>query len=181
MICPEIEARWYAPAQIANGKNGSINFTFPLRGRRRFGKPNSLTALVASSDENLVQELAESTVPSGLATFVAFTIDESKRVLNRQRISVVVCDDRLIDGKYEDLVDETIRLRLKTPVIVISRTGNWPDYLKAIGAGAFDYLAYPPVPRDLPRIIRNALATPAPSNSQDTRSELLLGQKGKML
>jgi len=38
----------------------------------------------------------------------------------------------------------------------ISRTGDWPEYLAAIRSGAFDYLAYPPAPGELQRIIRNA-------------------------
>ena len=64
----------------------------------------------------------------------------------RRRVSLVVCDDRLVDGKYEDILSETAPSPLKTPVVVVSPTGDWPDYLKAINAGAFDYLAYPPIP-----------------------------------
>jgi DNA-binding NtrC family response regulator len=84
-----------------------------------------------------------------------------------QRVCLVVCDDRLIDGKYEDILNETVRLLLKTPLIVVSPTGDWRDYLKAIGAGAFDYLAYPPIPGDLPRSISNALTLRTDGGFQD--------------
>jgi len=44
----------------------------------------------------------------------------------------------------------------KVPVIVVSRTGDWPEYLTAIRNGVFDSVAYPPVPGELQRIMRNA-------------------------
>jgi len=47
-----------AYGQIGNEKKGRVDATSPLRGRSRSGKVNSLTALVASSD-NLLREIAE--------------------------------------------------------------------------------------------------------------------------
>jgi DNA-binding NtrC family response regulator len=44
----------------------------------------------------------------------------------------------------------------KVPVIVVSRTGDWSEYLTAVRGGIFDYLAYPPIPRELQRVIQNA-------------------------
>ncbi|HEV2521395.1 MAG TPA: hypothetical protein VGT24_03360 [Candidatus Acidoferrales bacterium] len=128
----------------------------------------------------MLQKLAEIVVQCGLATFLAFTVGESRRILDRQKICLVVCNDRLIDGKYEDILDETAALRLKAPVIVVSRTGEWPDYLKAIGAGAFDYLAYPPIPGDLPRSIRSALTFGTASGFQDTAREFFGSSRGGM-
>lgn len=165
----------------AGRKSSSFERTFPLRPRPRSGKLNCPTALVASSDENVLQELAEIIAQCGLATFLAFTVGESKRILDRQKVCLVVCDDRLSDGKYEDILSETVRLRLKTPVIVVSPIGDWPDYLKAISAGAFDYLAYPPIPGDLPRTIRDALTSRTGSSFQDKTTKLLSSSRGGML
>jgi hypothetical protein len=50
--------------------------------------------------------------------------------------------------------------------------------LTAMNAGTFDYLAYPPVPGDLPRTIHHALTTRAGRNSQDVNSKFL-ADKGK--
>jgi DNA-binding NtrC family response regulator len=61
-----------------------------------------------------------------------------------------------IDGKYVDIVKLVGQSDTKVLVIVVSRTGEWPEYLTAIRAGAFDYLAYPPIPGELQRIIQNA-------------------------
>ncbi len=72
-------------------------------------------------------------------------------------IFIVLCSDRLDEGEYEDIVKLVVRSETKVPVIVVSRTGGWPEYLTAINGGAFDYLAYPPIPGDLQQTIRNAL------------------------
>lgn len=174
MIPFQIEARMYEAAEVGDGKGRSIDTIFPWRARPRSGNLSSSTALVASSDENVLQALAEITLRCGLGTFPAFTIREARRILERQSVWVVVCDETLIDGQYEDIVSETVSLRLKTPVIVVSPTGDWPDYLKAISAGAFDYLAYPPIPGDLARTIRDALAARTGSIFQDTATNFFV-------
>jgi DNA-binding NtrC family response regulator len=167
MIQSQATKSAYERPEHADGNGSPVKLTLPLRARSSWGHLNCPTVLVASSDENVLQKLAEITVQCGLATFLAFTVGESKRILDRQRVCLVVCDDRLIDGKYEDILNETVRLLLKTPLIVVSPTGDWRDYLKAIGAGAFDYLAYPPIPGDLPRSISNALTLRTDGGFQD--------------
>ena len=75
----------------------------------------------------------------------------------RLEVSVVVCNEWLPDGSYVDIVKFMAKSYARTPLIVISRIGDWPEYLRAIGAGAFDYVAYPPIRGELQRVIRNAL------------------------
>lgn len=154
MIHSQLEIPTHDYSSAGDGKSSFEPWHAPARA----GNLNVPAALLVSSDENVLQELAEIIVQCGIAVFVAFTVYEANRILGRQRVSVVVCGDRLSDGKYQDILSESFRLHLKTPVIVVSPTGDWPDYLKAIAAGAFDYLAYPPIPGDLPRTLREALA-----------------------
>ena len=180
MIQSQETALAYELPENPDRKSGSFGITFPLRARPRSGKLNCPT-LVASSDENVLQVLEEIIVQCGLSTFLAFTVGESKRILDRQKVCLVVCDDRLIEGTYEDILCATVKLRLKTPVIVVSSTGDWPDYLKALSAGAFDYLAYPPIPGDLPRTIRDALTSRTESSFQDTTTKFPSSSRGGML
>jgi DNA-binding NtrC family response regulator len=172
MIHSQIEIPTHGYSRNEDDKSGRCEPTFPRRAPARAGNLNVPAALVLSSDEYVLQELAEIIVQCRMAVFVAFTIHEGKRILERQRVSVVVCDDRLSDGKYEDILTETVQLHLKTPVIVVSPTGDWSDYLKAISAGAFDYLAYPPIPGDLPRTVREALTPQTECTLQDTTGKL---------
>ncbi len=129
-----------------------------LRRARRFSRNISpLLALVVSSDEVVQQSLAGTIAQCGLLVFRAFTVGESRRILNRWKICLVVSDDRLIDGKYEDLLKATATSRTKAPVIVLSLAGDWPEYFQAVHAGVFDFLAYPPIPGELPRVVHHAL------------------------
>ena len=69
---------------------------------------------------------------------------------------MVLCDECLVDGGYQAVVEIVKQADTNSPVIVFSRTGDWPEYLAATRAGAYDYLPYPPVPTELSRVIRNA-------------------------
>jgi DNA-binding NtrC family response regulator len=91
------------------------------------------------------------------ARVVASTVEDSGTALTWNEISIVVCDDRLDDGNYEDVVKLVVRSETKVPVIVVSQTGDWPEYLTAMRGGAFDFLSYPPVAGDLQQTIQNAL------------------------
>jgi DNA-binding NtrC family response regulator len=113
--------------------------------------------LVVSSDDNVRRKLAETLGQCGLAPVFASTVAESGMALAGHEIFIVLCSDRLDEGEYEDIVKLVVRSETKVPVIVVSRTGGWPEYLTAINGGAFDYLAYPPIPGDLQQTIRNAL------------------------
>jgi len=140
-----------------DGEGASSVATFPLRARLRYSKLSGPKCLVASSNEKVLKKLAKILSQCGLATFLASGIEESRKVLVRERVFLVLCDDRLVDGDYEDILSASEWSTSKAPVIVFSSTGDWPDYLKAIRAGAFDYMAYPPFPEELRRVIGNAL------------------------
>jgi DNA-binding NtrC family response regulator len=54
-------------------------------------------------------------------------------------------------------------------VIVLSHLADWDAYMKALGAGAFDYIACPPDPVEAERILRLALAqNPPPRRASST-------------
>jgi len=136
-----------------------------LRRARSFSRNMSpLCALVVSSDEVVQQSLARTIAQCGVLVFRAFTVGESRRILNRWKICLVVCDDRLIDGNYEDLLKASEKSRTKAPVIVLSLAGDWPEYFHAVSAGVFDFLAYPPILGELPRVVRHALESHASRN-----------------
>ena len=146
-----------------------IELTPARRVRILSARLNSRDVLIASSDDRVLQTLNDIVVQCGLRTLQVFTVGESRRIMNREKLCLVLCDDRLIDGRYQDILAATELRRAKTPVIVLSPTGDWQDYLKAASAGAFDYLAYPPIPGELPRVIGYALASRLTSASQQSR------------
>jgi DNA-binding NtrC family response regulator len=112
--------------------------------------------LVVSSDGEVRRKLGEILRQCGIAPVFASTVTESGVALAGNQLFIVLCDDCLSDGKYMDVVKLVGQSDTKVLAIVVSRTGEWPEYLTAIRGGAFDYLAYPPVPGELQRIIQNA-------------------------
>jgi DNA-binding NtrC family response regulator len=162
------------------GDDGNLDATYLKRARSRFGNLNYPKGLVASSDKAVLQKLAKIIGECGLATFIAFGVGESIRILDREKICLVLCDDILIDGNYEDILNAAERSRTKAPVIVFSSTGDWPDYFKALRAGAFDYMAYPPFLGELPRVICNALASRTAGTVEGTATKISNFSRGEM-
>jgi DNA-binding NtrC family response regulator len=144
-----VEARW------PDGKREEL--AFALRQWKKRVMSQVPSGLVVSSDDEVRRKLAQVLRQCALAPVLASTVAESQMVLAGHEISVVVCNDRMDDGKYEDIVKLVVRSEATVPVIVVSRTGDLQEYLTAVRGGAFDYLVYPPIPGDLQETIRNAL------------------------
>jgi DNA-binding NtrC family response regulator len=125
--------------------------------RAKDARSNPRNGLVVSSDAEVSRKLAESLGQSGLAPLFASTVVESRVALAGSEVVVVLCNECLADGTYEDIVNLVRRSHTKIPLVVVSRTGEWPEYLRAVDRGAFDYVAYPPMSGDLQRAIRHAL------------------------
>jgi DNA-binding NtrC family response regulator len=117
---------------------------------------NRFPGMVVSSEDRVRRRLAEILGQCGLTPIIACTVAESHMALARHKFSVVLCDECLVDGGYQEVVEIVKQADTNSPVIVLSRAGDWPEYLAATRAGAYDYLPYPPVPRELSRVIRNA-------------------------
>lgn len=143
-------------SRTENTGNGKLELAFAscLRKEAPSNPPNGL---VVSSDDEVRQKLAESLAECGLGSIFSSTVAESRIAVAGRDVFVVVCNEWLPDGSYVDIVKLMARSCPRIPLIVISRIGDWPEYLRAIGAGAFDYVAYPPIRGDLHRAIRNAL------------------------
>ena len=145
----------YDPA-TRKASDEKFEFAYALRQRKQEVILQLPKGLVVSSDEEVRRKLGETLRQCGLAPVFASTVSESDMALVGNGVFVVLCDDCLPDGKYVDIVKLVGQSDGKVLVVVVSRTGEWPEYLTAIHAGAFDYLAYPPDPRELQRIIQNA-------------------------
>ncbi|HEX2666484.1 MAG TPA: hypothetical protein VHM93_26890 [Candidatus Acidoferrum sp.] len=125
--------------------------------RAKDARPEPPRGLVVSSEDEVSGRLAESLGRCGVTPLFASTAVESRIALAGRKVVVVLCSEFLADGAYEDVVNLAHRSQATIPLIVVSRTGEWPEYFEAVDRGAFDYVAYPPMTGDLERAIRNAL------------------------
>jgi len=83
-----------------------------------------------------------------------FACGEARSLLEQQNFSAVLCSDCLADGDFRDVV----KAARPVPVIVLSHLAEWSPYLAALRAGAFDYLACPPDPGEVKRILWSAVS-----------------------
>ncbi len=149
----------YGLAEIQGRNRGTFESAFSFRRREKGVILKIPNGLVVSSDEGVRRGLADILVRCGLAPLFSSTVAGSGIVLSRRKVFVVLSHNFLIDGGYEDIVKAVRLSDTNVPVIVVSRTGDWPDYLTAIHAAAWCLITwpYPPIPGELERIIKNAV------------------------
>ncbi len=106
-------------------------------------------ALVASSHLESRRVLLRILDDLRVNAFASTTLAEAEEVLSRQRVALVFCDDRLSDGSYRDLLRNLRTWKQSPHTVVTTRTGEWKEYLEALGLGAFDMIQYPYRPTDV--------------------------------
>jgi two-component system response regulator PilR (NtrC family) len=139
-------------------RHGELEFVLSLT-RQKDPTSTLPSGLVVSPDDEVRETLAGSLGECGFAAIFAATVGEGRIALARREVFVVVSEEWLPDGSYVDIVNLTAHSYARIPVVVVSRIGDWPEYLRAVGAGAFDYVPYPPIRGELRRVIRGALTS----------------------
>lgn len=71
----------------------------------------------------------------------------------------LILDVRLKEGSGLDLQDELRRRKVSLPVIVLTGHGDVPNSVRALKAGAFDFLQKPPAPSVLLERVQAAIAS----------------------
>jgi len=119
--------------------------------------PPSTSILVVSGEPTRQKWLVTSVSNFGLQAACCRTFKRAAGLLRKHSFSIVFCDDLLPDGTFRMVMDYAARCGTPMPVIVTSRRDDWDPFLKALNAGAFDYIAFPPLPGEFERIMRSAL------------------------
>ena len=119
---------------------------------------SALPVLIICSDSRHSDKAAEIVCDMGLKSVICSSLTDARALIGRQTFQFVLCND--------DLPDCNLRTSLKVlssatggvPVIVLSHLADWDAYMKALSAGAFDYIAFPPERVETKRILRLALS-----------------------
>jgi DNA-binding NtrC family response regulator len=93
----------------------------------------------------------------GLNPICCSNLDEASGLLVQVDFNVVLCEDILPDGDFYMALRMVREAGAAAPLIVLSQTAEWEAYLKALGAGAFDYILCPASLVESERILRCAL------------------------
>src|ERR1700688_4527532 len=105
----------------------------------------------------------------GLQCIRSASLTDARARIEEQSFQFVLCSDDLRDCNLRTAVRVLTSSTSGAPVIVLSHLADWDAYMRALGAGAFDYIACPPDPIEAERILRLALEqNPPPSRASRT-------------
>jgi len=145
--------------------------SFPLLLHRSGELVNIPIGLVVSSNYEICGLLADELLLNGIAPVIATGIQESRDRVTANHITIVICEEVLPDGKYSEILRLTQRTINSPPVIVVSKASGWEEYFTAVEMGAYDFFAFPPIPGEFQRVIRNCfMKRISATQSQDTLS-----------
>lgn len=117
----------------------------------------SSDSLQCESSEKIVGRLGLQLLRCASLTDARARIDDGD-----EKFQFVLCGDDLPDCNLRTAVRVLLASTGGAPVIVLSHLADWEAYLKALSAGAFDYIACPPNAAESERILRLALAQNPP-------------------
>src|SRR5690242_15488224 len=100
-----------------------------------------MKALMISASKENRAALSEALVADGFVPVLCGSMAEARRFIESDDTEIVFCDDCLHDGCLKSVVAEVAKRQRPIPVIAVSRTGEWGEYLEALGIGAHDYLS----------------------------------------
>jgi two-component system, LuxR family, response regulator FixJ len=116
------------------------------------------TVFVVDDDSGVRKSLSRLMTAVGLAVETFATGPEFLDTIRPGRAGCLVLDLRLKEGSGLEVQDELRRRGVMMPIIVLTGHGNVPDSVRAMKAGAFDFLQKPPPPAMLVERIRSAIA-----------------------
>ncbi|NOZ51582.1 MAG: sigma-54-dependent Fis family transcriptional regulator [Gammaproteobacteria bacterium] len=141
---------------------------------------NALTLIV--DDEPDIRELLELTLGRmNIETRSAADISSAKNLLKRHPFGMCLTDMKLPDGNGIELVDYVQAHHANIPIAVITAHGSMELAIKALKAGAFDFVSKPVDLQILRNLVNTALKVTQPFPPLDRRSrDVLLGDSQAM-
>ncbi|MEN7430920.1 sigma-54 dependent transcriptional regulator [Chromobacterium sp. TRC.1.1.SA] len=125
-------------------------------------------------DEPDIRELLELTLlKMGLAPACAGSVAEARAALDAGGFDLALTDMRLPDGEGLDVVNHIGEAGLDVPIAVITAYGSADNAVRAMKAGAFDYLQKPVSLAQLRSLVKTALKVETPVAKAVAQQRLL--------
>jgi DNA-binding NtrC family response regulator len=118
---------------------------------------SSLPVLIICSDSTQGDNAAEIVRNIGLQSVICSSLTDARARIVHQAFQLILCDDNLPDCNLRTSLKVLSSSTAGVPVVVLSHLAEWDAYMKALSAGAFDYIACPPERIETERILRLAL------------------------
>ncbi|MBS0387016.1 MAG: sigma-54-dependent Fis family transcriptional regulator [Proteobacteria bacterium] len=141
----------------------------------------SPTVLIVDDEPDLVELVKLTLERMNLATASAGDLATARRLLGERRFDLCLADMRLPDGDGLDLVAWIQQQQPQLPVAVITAHGNVETAVRALKAGAFDFVSKPLDLGVLRRLVSVAIRLGADDAGETTRlGPQLLGGSSAM-
>jgi DNA-binding response OmpR family regulator len=112
--------------------------------------------LIVTSNPFHRDQIAELIRKCRLRPVLAPSLADARLILAETHPLLVFCGDELNDSSLCQAI-QTLRSASGVPVIAVSHLAEWESCVEAFCAGAFDYVACPPDPKETRRVLRLAL------------------------
>jgi DNA-binding NtrC family response regulator len=130
---------------------------------------NSCQVLIVTSDPVQSEKIDAIARQMGLHSVLCASLTDARTRIEEHRFQFVLCGDDLPDCNLRTAVRVLTSSTGGAPIVVLSHLADWDAYMRALGAGAFDYIACPPDPIETERILRLALEqNPPPRRASRT-------------
>jgi two-component system response regulator FixJ len=134
------------------------------------------TVFVVDDNLGVRKSLCALLESAGLAVETYATGEEFLAAFDPERPGCLVLDVRLRHSSGLDLQDDLRRRKAMLPVIVLTGHGNVPTSVRALKAGAVDFLQKPAPPKLLLERIRAALDSDCQARAVTTERTVVMGQ-----
>ena len=139
------------------------------------------SVLVVDDDLHILEVLEARLTTANLRVLKATSGEEALEIVRANLVDLMISDVRMPGMGGMDLFTEVRALRPSLPVIFLTAYGTIPDAVKAVKAGAVDYLTKPFEGRDLVQKVQEVLKKHAPravsTEALPPLSEILWGGK----
>ena len=133
--------------------------------------------LVVDDEPDIRELLAITLNRMGIETLSAENLSMARSLLKKQSFDLCLTDMKLPDGDGLELVDYLQSADKPIPVAVITAHGNMDTAIKAMKAGAFDFISKPVDLPVLRQVVTKALTLSAEISVKDRRTRnILLGE-----
>ena len=103
----------------------------------------SATILVVDDEENARKNISAFLTKRGYEVQSAPNFKEAQEIIHQESADIILLDVQLPDGYGPDLLEETTRLHIPPPVILITAHGDIEMAVEAMRRGAHDFLQKP--------------------------------------
>ncbi|MCE2010135.1 MULTISPECIES: two-component system response regulator GlrR [Enterobacter] len=129
--------------------------------------------LLVDDDPGLLKLLGMRLVSEGYSVVTAESGQEGLKVLNREKVDLVISDLRMDEMDGLQLFAEIQKQQPGMPVIILTAHGSIPDAVAATQQGVFSFLTKPVDKDALYKAIDSALEHAAPSNDEAWRESIV--------